>query len=332
MAGTNKVLKEGQVLFRAGDKSDGMYLIRRGELRIYLEQDGKEVQLATIGEGGMCGEMALFDNQPRSASVKATKETEVTLISLDDFGKLMKQIPKWFVGLMSALSSRLRTTNDRLKKLESGGAPASSPGAAAKGKPFAAVIRQIHMLLLIWHKDGEKDGKDWVLQRQATEKAMVEIMGEDPEKLKELLEVLVKLKMLSTRQDSYKNVVLSTPNRAALSTLATFAANYVKANPGKQPCLPEETLAMLRILERMVLAAPYDTSTVTQAELIKEGKRDGLNTASWEKAIPLLATAGEEVKVVKASGGPGLRTSKKDVVLYVRNHELLTAIYKANLA
>ncbi len=81
MAGTNKVLKEGQVLFKAGDKPDGMYLIRKGELRVYLEQDGKEVSLASIGEAGMIGEMGLFDAQPRSASVKATKETVVKHIS-----------------------------------------------------------------------------------------------------------------------------------------------------------------------------------------------------------------------------------------------------------
>ena len=93
VAGANKICKPGQVLFKSGDASDGMYIIRKGELRVYLEQDGKEVVLATIGDGGMIGEMALFDRQPRSASVKATKETEVTHITVGDFEKLMKQIP-----------------------------------------------------------------------------------------------------------------------------------------------------------------------------------------------------------------------------------------------
>ncbi len=259
MAGTNKVLKEGQVLFKAGDKPDGMYLIRKGELRVYLEQDGKEVSLATIGEAGMIGEMGLFDAQPRSASVKATKETEVTHISGEDFGKLMKQIPKWFVGLMSALSGRLRTTNDRLKKLESGlGGGATAPSAGAKGKPFQNVMRQMNVMMLLWNRDGEKDGKDFVLQKAPMEKTLVETFNEDGDKVKMLLEVLVKEKFLSTRQDSYKNVVLSTANRGTINNFITFMAAFVKANPNK-PYLSPDAIGMLRTLEKMTLAAPYDT-------------------------------------------------------------------------
>lgn len=326
MAGTNKVVKEGQVLFKAGDKSDGMYLIRRGELRVYLEQDGKEVSLATIGEGGMIGEMALFDNQPRSASVKASKESEVTLISNDDFGKLMKQIPKWFVGLMQALSSRLRQTNERLKKLESSGIAA--PG---KGRPFQNVVRSLNILMLLWHKDGEKDGKDWTLPKLATEKTMVDLFNEDPEKLKTLFEVLVKEKLLSTKQDSYKNVVLSMPNRGALNALASFIIAYMKTNPPK-PCLPDGAIAMVRGLERLTMASPYDTLTVALGDLEKEGKRDGIVTSNWAELIKLFQNIGEEVKVVKTSSGPGLRTTKKDVQAFLKHHEVLAAIYKANLA
>lgn len=326
MAGTNKVVKEGQVLFKAGDKSDGMYLIRRGELRVYLEQDGKEVSLATIGEGGMIGEMALFDNQPRSASVKASKESEITLISNDDFGKLMKQIPKWFVGLMQALSSRLRQTNERLKKLESAGS-----GAPGKGKPFQSVVRSLNILMLLWHKDGEKEGKDWTLQKMATEKMMIELFSEDPDKLKALLEVLVKEKLLSTKQDSYKNVVLSMSNRGVLNALATFISAYMKTNPAK-PCLPDGAIAMVRGLERLTMSSPYDTLTVSIDDLEKEGKRDGATTTDWKELIKLFTNIGEEVKLVKTSTGPGLRTTKKDVQSFLKYHEVIAAMYKANLA
>ena len=313
MAGTNKVLKEGQVLFKAGDKPDGMYLIRKGELRVYLEQDGKEVSLASIGEAGMIGEMGLFDAQPRSASVKATKETEVTHISTEDFGKLMKQIPKWFVGLMSALSGRLRQTNDRLKKLESGqGGGATAPSAGAKGKPFQNVLRQLNVIVLLWHRDGEKDGKDFVLQKSPMEKALIDLFNEDGEKVKMLLEVLVKEKYLSTRQDSYKNVVLSTPNRATLNSFIAFMANFIKVNPGK-PYLAPDVIAMLRTLEKLTLAAPYDTSSVSIIDLQKQGQKDGFNIANWEKEISGFEKGSEEVRAVKTSGGPGLRTTKKDI-------------------
>ena len=136
MAGTNKSLKAGAVVFKAGDSADGMYLVRKGELVVYFEQGGKEVILARIPEGGMVGEMALFDRMPRSASVKASMDAEITHISLDDFGKLMRQIPKWFVGLMSALSGRLRVTNDRLKVIEAAGGTVPPPAQGVSAKPY----------------------------------------------------------------------------------------------------------------------------------------------------------------------------------------------------
>ena len=159
---------------------------------------------------------------------------------------------------------------------------------------------------------------------------MIEVFSEDPEKVKTLFEIMVKQKLLATRQDKYKNVVFSVVNKAVLNNLATFILAYLKGNP-QRPCLSVAALGMLRVLERMAMAAPYDNITVSVGDLIKEGKRDGMNTEGWDKEVATLATAGEEVKVVKTSSGPGLKTSKKDVSQYVRHHELLAAFYKANL-
>ncbi len=324
MAGSSKILTKDQVLFKAGDNSDGMYLIRKGELVVYLEQDGKQVMLATIPAGGMIGEMALFDGSPRSASVKATQPSEVTLISTDEFNKLMKQIPKWFVGLMTALSTRLRQTNDRLKKLEG--------IAVVKGMPFQSVIRILNVLVLLWAKDGEKDGKDVVLQKGIAEKTLVGLFNEDAEKVKILFDVLAREKIISTRTDSYKNVVIVCQNRAILGQLATFIANFIATKPAK-PYLSDTILSMLRVLERMTAAAPYDTSNVSIQDLIKEGKRDGLNTASWEQEIKLLdKTGSEDVKVVKTSSGLGLRTNKKDITNFVRYHSAIALLFKSNLS
>ncbi len=335
MAGSNKILKKGQLVFKAGDKSDGMYLIRKGELCVYLEQDGKEVVLATINEGGMVGEMALFDNQPRSASVRAAKDAEVTLISTEDFAKLMKQIPKWFVGLMSALSTRLRQTNERLKNLESSvgkGTPSAStaqPGGTST-KPFQTPIRVLHILALLWNKDGEKDGKDWILGKLATEKQLADIFGEDPESVKRILELLVKEKMVMTRQDSYKNVALALQNRGQLSSLANFMLQFTKLSP-KRPYLTHAQLAMIRSLDQLVQSSPYDTVTVTLQDLQKQAQKQGIDCATWGEDIKIFGSLGDDIKLVKSSSGPGLRTNKKDCGATVKNHELMLAFADAKL-
>ena len=324
MAGHNKVLKEGTVLFKAGDESDGMYVIRKGELRVYLEQDGKEVSLATIPAGGMIGEMALFDRKPRSASVKAVATTEVTHISTDDFNRLMKQIPKWFVGLMAALSSRLRDTNARLQRIEQGNKGPS--------KPYDNVLRVLNILLLLWHKDGEKEGKEWIIQRDPVIKTLVDVFGEDKEQVKIAFEVLVKQQFLSTRRDSYNNVVFCTRERGILNQFVAFLQEFVKNNPKKNPmCLPDEALAMLEVMEVIAGQSPYDSLSASLDDIIREGKRQGVITATWKDALPHFKTGGEGVKLVKTSGGIGLKTSKKEIASYTKYHKCIAALYKANL-
>jgi CRP-like cAMP-binding protein len=324
VAGVNKSLKAGTVVFKAGDNADGMYLVRKGELVVYLEQGGKEVTLAKIPEGAMVGEMALFDRMPRSASVKASIDTEITHITLDDFGKLMKQIPKWFVGLMSALSGRLRTTNDRLKSLESSGAgasaSASAPAAGSADKPFQGVIRLIHILELLWHRDGTKEGKDWMLVRKTAEDELIKIFGESPARVQTLIELLCGEGILISKQDSYKNNALSMPNRASLRQFGMFLSAFVTASNGAR-MVDEGTMNMLRTLVRLATKAPYDQFTVTLEEIIDDGALAGVGTQNWPDLLKKFTVFGEGAKMVKTSAksAVGIRVIKQDLNVLMKN-------------
>ncbi len=323
MAGLNKSLKAGTVVFKAGENADGMYLVRKGELVVYLEQGGKEVILAKIAEGGMVGEMALFDRMPRSASVKASTDTEITHISMDDFSKLMKQIPKWFVGLMSALSGRLRTTNERLKGLEAkGGAPA--PAVVIQGKiaekPFQSIKRILNIMELLWHRDGTKDGKDWSIQRKILEDEICGVFGEEPAKILTLLDVLCTEKILVAKQDSYKNNVIAMPNRGSLRQFSTFLTDFTKGNPNMS-VVPEPLMNMLRMISKQSAKAPYDQFTVTLEDLEEEAKTAGLVPERWKDLMPIFAGFGEGLKPTKTStkSGLGLRVIKTDVATLMKN-------------
>ena len=334
MAGLNKSLKAGTVVFKAGDNADGMYLVRKGELVVYLDQGGKEVVLAKIPEGGMVGEMALFDRKPRSASVKASADAEITLISVDDFGKLMKQIPKWFVGLMSALSGRLRTTNDRLKTLETAGkAPSpASPSGPAGSKPFQTVLRQIHIMELVWHRDGSKEGKDWMVQRKVIETELIDVFGEDPTKLGQLIELLVKEGVFALKTDSYKNPTLSLANRGSLRQFATFLKSFATANPTTTE-VPDALMNVLRIIIKLASKAPYDQFTVTTEEIMTEAK--ATNPADeWKAQVALFTSFGECIKPVKTSTktGIGLRVIKADLGTLVKNLNVINKLSELKLS
>jgi CRP/FNR family cyclic AMP-dependent transcriptional regulator len=81
-AGGVKTLKKGEILFREGDPSDAMYVIKKGRIAITKAKGTKEIVLAELVPGEMLGEMAFFDDKPRSAGAKASVDAEVIALPL----------------------------------------------------------------------------------------------------------------------------------------------------------------------------------------------------------------------------------------------------------
>lgn len=328
MAGISKSLKSGQIVFQAGDAADGMYLVRKGELLVFLEKDGKEVELAKVPEGGMIGEMALFDRMPRSASVKAAVDCEITLISNDEFSKLMKQIPKWFVSLMTSLSTRLRTTNDRLKFGEQG----TSGAAAPSNIPFGSFIRIASLLELLWHKDGTKEGKDWLLPVSVARDTIVGIFGESKAKLDTVVEILTQENAISTRQDQYKNDVLCLTNRGAIRQVVKGLKEFGTLNPSTRS-LSESVTNMILVIQRSTVKSSYQSFVITLEELVDSAVQMNIPYQGWDKNLRLIGSLGAGIKLTKTSSksGIGLKIDKEQVGQIIHLIGLISKINAAGL-
>ena len=90
-----------------GDPADGLYVVVSGRIKVLLsDNDGKEVVL-TVESGGACfGEIALLDEEPRSASVAALENTELLIIYRDQFMDLLDNHPE-FVRSLAHMVRRL---------------------------------------------------------------------------------------------------------------------------------------------------------------------------------------------------------------------------------
>ncbi|MBV8943298.1 MAG: Crp/Fnr family transcriptional regulator [Solirubrobacterales bacterium] len=107
----------GEVVFREGDESDTCYIVRVGRARAVREHsDGRSITLANFGPGDIFGELAMFDNERRSATVEAMESTEAIALLGGDMRRLLRQHPDISVKLLSALGRRLRETNERLAR------------------------------------------------------------------------------------------------------------------------------------------------------------------------------------------------------------------------
>jgi len=107
----------GQIVFREGDASDTCYIVRSGRARAIREHaDGRTITLATFGSGDIFGELAMFEDELRSATVEAVQHTSVVAVLGPDMRRLMVEHPEISIRLVAALGRRLRETNDRLAK------------------------------------------------------------------------------------------------------------------------------------------------------------------------------------------------------------------------
>lgn len=107
----------GQVVFREGDASDTCYIVRSGRARAVREHsDGRTITLATFGPGDIFGELAMFEDERRSATVEAVQPTSVVAVLGPDMRRLMAEHPEISIRLVVALGRRLRETNERLAK------------------------------------------------------------------------------------------------------------------------------------------------------------------------------------------------------------------------
>jgi CRP-like cAMP-binding protein len=107
----------GEVVFHEGDSSDTCYVVRSGHARAVREHGaGRTLTLANFGPGDIFGELAMFDDERRSATIQALEETELIAILGRDMRRLLRQHPDIAVKLLAALGRRLRESNDRLTR------------------------------------------------------------------------------------------------------------------------------------------------------------------------------------------------------------------------
>jgi CRP/FNR family transcriptional regulator len=107
----------GEVVFREGDASDTCYIVREGRARaIRTHRDGRTITLARFGPGDIFGELALFEDEKRSATVEAIEPTTVVALLGPDMRRLLGEHAEISSRLVIALGRRLRETNERLTR------------------------------------------------------------------------------------------------------------------------------------------------------------------------------------------------------------------------
>ncbi len=114
---TVRSFKAGEMIFEQGDAGSEMYLVVDGHVNIHLPGDAsRRVSLKDLARGEYFGELALFDDKPRSASALATTDLSLLELSRDTLSSYLEQRPRAAMAILRTMSERLRQTNALLSE------------------------------------------------------------------------------------------------------------------------------------------------------------------------------------------------------------------------
>lgn len=113
-----KVYTSGEIIFSEGSTGDVMYVIQSGKVKITKRTDSGEVTIATLGEGEIFGEMAVFDRLPRSATAVALGDARVLSVDKKKLFTTINRDPTLVFRMMESMSQRVRKLDEELTKLK----------------------------------------------------------------------------------------------------------------------------------------------------------------------------------------------------------------------
>jgi len=180
-----RVYQPGEIVFNEGEVGETMFIIQEGEVRIHKRVRDRETTLAVLKAGDFFGEMAIIDQEPRSASATAASAAKIIVLSKDIFESQIKTNPKIIMSILKKMSERLRQADRQIKTL---------------------LMRDNHSrvtgtLLLLMSKHGTPSEQGVVLDRKQTLEELVGMTGLPLEKTEEVVDTLRRARIVSLQNN-----------------------------------------------------------------------------------------------------------------------------------
>lgn len=200
-------LSAGEILFNDGDVAESLFIIQKGQIRLFKPKGRGFVEIGVLRSGEVIGEMAYFDEdgsgRKRSCSASAMGHVEVIEISFVAFAKTMQSLNPWFKTIINTLATRLRKSNVKVKELEDNQASLSYSGKHAGYeflKPLDA-MKIVGTLFLIVKAQGEFKDQNFIINKKQVVLYTSDFYQISESKLENILSILEKLQWLTIQND-----------------------------------------------------------------------------------------------------------------------------------
>lgn len=115
---TDKTFNKGELIYMAGYRSDSLYVIHKGKVKITrLTESGKEQVIRVLGPGEFLGELSLFSSNPMTDNGEAIEKVTMCMISGEKLKSLMTRYPSITFKIMEELSKRLEKAENTIENI-----------------------------------------------------------------------------------------------------------------------------------------------------------------------------------------------------------------------
>jgi CRP/FNR family transcriptional regulator, cyclic AMP receptor protein len=201
-----KKFESGAVIFKENDNAESLFIIQKGQVRLYRPKGRGFVDIAVLRSGEVIGEMAYFDDgdKRRSCSASAIVPTEIIEISFAAFGKTMQGLNPWFKTIINTLADRLRKTNEKVKSLESNSLGFGQGGKISSYKFFhnVDIIKMLSFLYLCFKIYGVKSDHGSTLHIDKFKFYIIDLHGFQEVKYEEFMHLLINENFIKMTKDS----------------------------------------------------------------------------------------------------------------------------------
>lgn len=285
-------------LFREGDSPDAMYILKSGELAITKTKGTSEIVLATLNPGGMVGEMAIFDMKPRSANVKATKDSEVVVLPYDALSKQMDALPVWVKAIMKTMNENIREANKKIKILEN-----ANPDA--ERFPAHVINKLLTIFNMVGSMFGQKEGETVIVPQFRLRNFTIQVFQEPTNKMQSLLQGLKDLKYVEITDLGEGQQKIVNLNPSFLIKFVDWYNEYLfKQDKDKIPVTESD----VKILEALMFYAkktaddPKGGRKVNLNDIQNDSMRDLGYVVRQEDFNPLIEKKLISEKIMESSG------------------------------
>lgn len=282
-----KKVERDHYLFREGDPPDAMYVIKSGKLAVVKTKSNSEIVLAELGPGAMVGEMAFFDSRPRSASVKALKDSEVIALPYKALHAQFQNFPEWCKAIMRTVNDHLRNANQRIKQLE------KTDSSETELFPAHTISKLVSILNLVGHRYGkfsEKDG-GLVVNGFVLRNYTIQVFQEATHKMQKLTALLMDMGYVKVEDlgEGRQQVVILKPD--FLFAFAEWYNEWLFKKESDRAVIKEEELRILKGLIHFARKTPPNDKGVIKVNLT-EMQNDSMKEMGYlikiEETLPLI--------------------------------------------